>query len=67
MLHEGPNKKALFELSTKLNLKQIIEELTRITDNWNCLKMLFIQLSITTHLLKPSKLEVDKMHTSHLK
>ena len=32
MLHEGPNKKALFELATELNLKQIIEEPTRITD-----------------------------------
>ena len=32
MLHEGPNKKALFELATELNLKQVIEEPARITD-----------------------------------
>ena len=32
MLHEGPDKKALFELATELNLKQIIEEPTRVTD-----------------------------------
>jgi hypothetical protein len=32
MLHDGPDRKALVEVSTELNLQQIIKKPTRITD-----------------------------------
>jgi hypothetical protein len=65
MLHDGPNRKAHVEVSTELNLQQIIKKPTRITDTTQSL-IDVILVSNTASVLESSVLN-SAIYMSYLK
>ena len=65
MLHDGPDRKAHVEVSTELNLQQIIKKPTRITDTTQSL-IDVILVSNTASVLESSVLN-SAIYMSYLK